>query len=113
MPNTTETKKPAERRDASNISRLTSEISEAIGKHEKMSADLMEVVSSRLTNLEAMSKTLTNLKAKLGGGVSEETARLLRKMTEDVSVNLRLTASMRVPLQRGPTLKNYKLMAGE
>ena len=113
MADRTSTKKPAARRETHNLSRLASEVSSTIGRHEKLSADIMALVEARFSNLEAMGKTLESLKVGLSksGGVNADSDRLLRKLHDDITANLRLTASMRVPLQRGPSLKNYKLMA--
>lgn len=100
-------------RDARALSQLAATISTEIASHDKISGNLLVIVNQRLANLETMAASVEKLRKRLGPGITADTDRLLRKLKDDISANLRLTASMRVPLQRGPSLKNYTLMVGE
>jgi uncharacterized membrane-anchored protein len=107
-------KNPSGSKEGRVLTALARDITAAIRVHESTSKDLLRDVETRLANLEKLAKMASDLQRRLETvGVSKETEELLRKMRDDIKANLRLTASIKVPLQRGPSMKNYSLMAKE
>lgn len=105
----------SERRTKSD--RRVADASEAVtsllAMHERSSDGILDLVGRRMQALEKASKELQTLTSLLraNGEITKDTDVLLRKLHNDITANLRMTASIRVAVQRSPSLKHYHLIA--
>ena len=95
------------------VAEASDSIASLLLEQERSSTAIMDLVGSRLQVLERTAKELHKLTALLRaeGEVPRETDVILRKLHSDIGANLRMTASIRVALQRSPSLKHYHLIA--
>lgn len=105
------TKKPVD--TDRRVADASSSIASMLLEQEQASTAIMDLVGRRMRSLELAAKELQKLTALLSaeGGVQRETDVLLRKLHSDIAANLRMTASIRVAIQRSPSLKHYHLIA--
>lgn len=108
-------RKETARRSRAQLDRLVQDIQTAISMHEKTSSDLQTIVNNRVRNLQALKESVGTLQTFLrsNGGVSPEHDNLLRNLSRDIGLNIRMTTSVVVAVNRAPALKNYKLITGE